>query len=143
MGGAMESERFYRGVFYSGSLWNFVASVPTMFLVDALPDFIGIDPPNHSIFIYFNLMTMFLFGCIQFTVARHLSEARPFVKILLWSKFLTVAVFLGSLVLLPMAAGLIEFFIPGMVIDSVFGILFLRYLFFSAKRLEFGPPASA
>lgn len=139
----MESERFYRGVFYSGSIWNFVASVPTMFLVNALPGLIGIDPPNHVIFIYFNLMTMFLFGCIQFTVARHLAESRPFVKILVWSKFLTVSVFLGALAFLPMAQGLTEFFTPGMVIDLVFGILFLRYLFYSGKRLEFGPPASA
>jgi len=139
----MESEGFYRGVFYSGSLWNFVASVPTMFLVNALPGIIGIDPPNHVIFIYFNLMTMFLFGCIQFTVARHLDEARPYIKILVWSKLLTVAVFLGALAYLPMESGLTEFFIPGMILDLLFGLLFLRYLFYSAKRLGFEPPASA
>ncbi|MEX1138107.1 MAG: hypothetical protein WEB33_11490 [Bacteroidota bacterium] len=139
----MESERLYRYVFYSGGIWNFIASVPTMFLVNALPGFIGIDPPNHVIFIYFNLMTMFLFGCIQFIVARHLAESRPFIKILVWSKFLTVAVFLGALAFLPMAPGLTEFLIPGMILDLVFGLLFLRYLFFSAKSLEFGPPASA
>jgi hypothetical protein len=139
----MESERFYRGVFYSGSIWNFVASIPTMFLVNALPGMIGIEPPNHVIFIYFNLMTMFLFGCIQFTVARHLAEARPYIRILVWSKFLTIAIFLGALAFLPMAQGLTEFFVPGMILDLLFGLLFLRYLFYSAKRLGVDPPASA
>ncbi|MEX2116657.1 MAG: hypothetical protein WEB37_07210 [Bacteroidota bacterium] len=139
----MESERFYRGVFYSGSIWNFIASVPTMFLVNALPDLIGIEPPNHVIFIYFSLMTMFLFGCIQFTIARHLIEARPYIRILVWSKLLTVAIFIGALAFLPMASGLTEFLFPGMIIDLLFGLLFLRYLFYSAKRLGFEPPSSA
>ena len=129
----MESERFYRGVFYAGSAWNFVASVPTFFLVGSLPGMIEIDPPNFPIFIYFNLMTMFLFGCIQFTVGRNLPGARPFVKILIWSKILTVLIFIAGLILLSMPSGLISFLAPGIVLDLIFGLFFWRYLSIASK----------
>ncbi|HWP81441.1 MAG TPA: hypothetical protein VNN76_02185 [Bacteroidota bacterium] len=120
----MDTERFYRAVYYAGSGWNFLASVPTFFLVGILPAMLQIDPPLYPIFIYFNLMTMFLFGCIQFTVARNLSTSRPYVKILIWSKLLTVGIFMGGFFLLSIPRGLIEFLAPGMFLDLIFGILF-------------------
>lgn len=130
----MESERFYRGVFYAGSGWNFLTSIPTMFLVGTLPAMIQIEAPRYPLFIYFNLMTMFMFGCVQFAVARHLSVARPFVKILVWSKMLTVLTFVAAIVFLAMPANLTRFLAPGMFADLVFGALFWRYLVFSAKE---------
>lgn len=129
----MENEGFYKKVFFVGSAWNFLASVPTFFLVGLLPGMIGIEDPKYPIFIYFNLMTMFLFGCVQFTVGRNLATARPYVKILVWSKLLTVLIFLGGLALLSMPVGLVNFFAPGMVLDLILGLLFWRYLMFSAK----------
>jgi len=129
----MESVRFYRWVFYAGGVWNFLASVPTLFLVGSLPEMIQIDAPLYPIFIYFNLMTMMMYGFIQFAVARHMDTARPFVKILVWAKMLTVAVFVACIFLLPTPRGLIDFLAPGIALDLVFGSLFWRYLAFSAK----------
>jgi hypothetical protein len=124
----MERERFYRAVYYAGSGWNFIASVPTFFLVSVLPAMLQIQEPLYPIFIYFNLMTMFLFGCIQFTVARNLLSSRPFVKILIWSKVLTVLIFVGGLLFLSIPRGLVEFLAPGIFLDLIFGILFWRSL---------------
>lgn len=129
----MESEQFYRRVFYAGSGWNFLASIPTAFLVSTLPAAIQIEVPRYPIFIYFNLMTVCMFGCVQFAVARHLSAARPFVKILVWSKMLTVLIFVAAIVFLAMPTSLTGFLAPGMFVDLVFGALFWRYLVFSAK----------
>lgn len=130
----MESERLYRGVFYAGSVWNFVASVPTLFLVGSLPSIIGIDPPNYPIFIYFNLMTMSMFGLVQFAVARNLASSRPYVKILIAAKFLTVLFFVFGLIYLNMPSNLTGFLGPGIVLDLIFGILFWRYVAFSTKQ---------
>lgn len=130
----MESEQFYRRVLYAGSGWNFLVSIPIVFLVNSLPAMISIEAPRYPVFIYFNLMTVFLFGCVQFVAARHLDTARPFVKILALSKILTVVVFLYAVFFLAMPAPLTEFLAPGIVVDLIFGLLFLRYLQFSARK---------
>lgn len=131
----MENERFYRGVFYAGSGWNFLASIPTAFLIGTLPAAIQIEVPHYPIFIYFNLMTVFMFGCMQFAVARHLSVSRPFVKILVWSKMLAVLIFIAAIVFLVMPTNLTGFLAPGIFVDLVFGALFWRYLVFSANKM--------
>ncbi len=129
----MESERLYRGIFYAGSAWNFLASIPTLFLVGSLPSIIGIEAPNYPIFIYFNLMTMSMYGLVQFAVARNLGTSRPYIKILVAAKLLTVLFFVLGLLFLEMPSGLTGFLGPGIVLDLIFGILFWRYLAFSAK----------
>lgn len=129
----METERFYRGVFYAGSVWNFLVSLPVMFLVPALPAMLKIDAPRHPIFIYFNLMTVFMFGCLQVVIARNLHTARPYVKILFWSKIFTVLVFVYGLIFLAMPSSLSGFLAPGMAVDFVFALLFWRYLIFSGR----------
>lgn len=127
----MENERFYRGVFYAGCVWNFLVSLPVMLLVQALPSMLKIEPPRFPIFIYFNLMTVFMFGCVQFVIARNLQTARPYVKILFWSKIFTVLVFIAGLAFLTMPPSLSGFLAPGMVVDFLFALLFWRYLVFS------------
>jgi hypothetical protein len=135
----MESEKLYRRIFYAGCGWNVLVSVPMVFLVESLPDMLHIDAPRYPVFIYFNLMTVFLFGCLQFTVAQHLETARPYVKILAWSKILLVLVFLAAVFLLAMPEALAEFLAPGMAVDLVFGLLFWRYLRFSARKTAVPP----
>lgn len=127
----MESSLLYQRVFYAGAIWNWAASIPIFFLVQSLPGMLHIEDPRYPIFIYFNLMTVMLFGCVQFTVARNIATTRPFIKILVWSKILTVIVFVGALFLLSTPRGLVEFIGPGMAVDLVFGLLFWRYLWFS------------
>jgi hypothetical protein len=129
----MESERVYRGIFYAGSGWNFLASIPTLFLVGSLPGLIDIEAPNYPIFVYFNLITMSMYGCVQFAVARHLATSRPYVKILVWAKFLTVLCFIFGLLFLSMPPNLSSFLGPGIFLDLIFGLLFWRYLVFSSK----------
>ena len=134
----MESERLYRGIFYAGSAWNFLASVPTLFLVGSLPTIIGIDAPNYPIFVYFNLMTVSMYGLVQFAVARNLATARPYVKILVAAKLLTVLFFVFGVAFLKMPGELTGFLGPGIFLDLVFGILFWRYLAFSARQAVAG-----
>jgi len=138
----METERFYRIVLYVGAGWNFLVSVPTFFLVNSLPSMIDIEPPKYPIFIYFNLMTVFLFAWIHLLAARSPFESRPLMTILAWSKLLTVIIFAGALLFLSMPAGLIEFFLPGMIIDLILGLLFIRCIVISGRTLAVAPPAS-
>ena len=130
----MESERLYRGIFYGGGGWNLLASIPTAFLISTLPSMLQIEAPRYPVFIYFNLMTMVLFAFVHFTVARNLGTARPYVKILVWSKMLTVVVFVAGIIFMRMPAALIEFLAPAISIDLILGAIFWRYLVFSAKQ---------
>ncbi len=129
----MESERIYRGIFYAGGGWNFLASIPTIFLVGTLPGLIDIEAPNYPIFVYFNLMTMSMYGCVQIAVARNLATSRPYIKILVWAKLLTVFFFVFGLLFLSMPPNLSGFLGPGIFLDLIFGLLFWRYLVFSSK----------
>jgi hypothetical protein len=131
----MESLRLYRGIFYFGAGWNFLASVPTFLLVSSLPSMLQIEPPLYPLFIYFNLMTVFLFGCLHIVVARSMSSSRSLVVVIAWSKFLTALIFVGGLVFLSMPQPLIEFLAPGMALDLLLGAAFWRYLIFSKPEV--------
>lgn len=126
----------YQKVLRTGGVWNLLASVPLVFLVPVLPDMLGIENPAHPIFIYFNLMTVMMFGFIHFYVASHLDSMRGMMKILMWSKLLTGGVFAAALLLGSISAPLAEFIGPGMAVDTAFGLVYLRYLFYSSARTE-------
>ena len=96
---------------------------------------INIEIPKHTLFIYFNLMSIFIFGCMQFTVARNLHENRNMVMILMWAKFAMIGVFIYALIFDAPVKELTSFLLPGMVIDFIFGLLFWRFLVYSRKQL--------
>ena len=58
----MENDKFYKILFYTGSGWNFTMATSLFFLIESLPEMINIEPPKHTLFIYFNLMSIFIFG---------------------------------------------------------------------------------
>ncbi len=126
-----ETQVLYRRILRVGGVWNLVASLPLVILVPFLPDMLGIEPPVHPIFIYFNLMTVMMFGFIHFYVASHLDSMRGMMKILMWSKLLTGVVFVAALLFESVPRPLAEFIGPGMAIDVAFGLIYLRYLFYS------------
>ncbi|MFH1050806.1 MAG: hypothetical protein V1779_07750 [bacterium] len=131
----MENDKFYKIVFYVGCVWNFAVSVSLFILVGSLPDLLKIEPPNHSLFIYFNLYTIFVFGMMQFMVARDMCTNRNMVFILMWAKFIMLAVFVYVLIIDAPVKELTGFLAPGMVIDLIFGLLFWRYLVYSRKQI--------
>jgi hypothetical protein len=131
----MESEQFYKRVFLAGSFWNWIVSIPLFALVWYLPTMIKITEPLYPIFIYFNLMTVAMFGCVQYTVSKNPPELRGFVKILAWSKILTFFIFVAAVAALNMPSELTQFLAGGMVVDLLFGLLFWRYLVFSKKSM--------
>ena len=131
----MESDRLYKILFYIGSGWNFVISTTFFLLAGSLPSIIGIEPPRYPIFIHFNLMSIFFFGCMQWIIARNLHSHRSFVKVLIWAKLAMGAVLLYSLLLDPPAKALIGFLAPGVVLDVIFGLIFWRFLIFSHKKV--------
>jgi len=129
----MENEKFYKTVFYVGSGWNFAMAISLFLLIDSLPEMINMDPPKHTLFIYFNLMSIFIFGCMQFTVARNLHENRSMVKILMWAKITMMVVYFYAVLFDAPVKELTSFLLPGMIIDLIFGLLFWRFLVFSRK----------
>ena len=113
----METERLYKVLFYVGSGWNFVISITLFLLVSSLPSIIGIEPPRYPLFIYFDLMSIFFFGCIQWIIARNLYAHRSFVKMLVWAKLAMGAVLLYSIFLDAPPKALTGFLAPGVVLD--------------------------
>jgi len=130
----METDKLYRGLFYFGSAWNFGLSAALFVLTGSLPSIIGIEPPRYPIFIYFNLTSIFFFGCMQWLIARDLHGHRSFVKMLMWAKLAMGLVFVYSMVHDPMAKQLIGFLAPGIAVDVLFGLSFWRFLFFSRAK---------
>jgi hypothetical protein len=131
----METERLYKVLFYVGSGWNFVIASALFVLTGSLPSIIGIEPPRYPIFIHFNLMSIFFFGCIQWIIARDLHGHRSFVKLLVWSKLAMGAVLLYSILLDAPAKALIGFLAPGVAIDVILGLIFWRFLIFSRSKI--------
>ena len=132
----MENDKLYRGLFYFGSAWNFALTATLFILTGSLPSIIGIEPPRYPIFIYFNLTSIFFFGCMQWIIARDLYGHRSFVKMLMWAKLAMGLVFVYSMVHDPLAKQLIGFLAPGIGLDVVFGLCFWRFLVFSRPRSE-------
>jgi hypothetical protein len=132
--GNMESDRLYKMLFYIGSGWNFVMSIAMFCLVGSLPSIIGIDPPRYPTFIYFDLMSIFFFGCIQWIIARDLYGHRSFVKMLVWAKLSMGVIFLYSIFRDSPAKELVGFLAPGMAIDVIFGLIFWRFLVFGNRK---------
>ena len=132
----METDKLYRGLFYLGSGWNFALSATLFVLTGSLPSIIGIEPPRYPIFIYFNLTSVFFFGCMQWIIARDLHGHRSFVKMLMWAKLAMGMVFIYSMIHDTMAQQLIGFLAPGVGLDVLFGLSFWRFLIFSRPRHE-------
>ena len=131
----METDKLYRVCFYVGAGWNFVIATTLFVLTGSLHSIIGIEPPLYPIFIYFNLMSIFFFGCIQWIVARDLHGHVSFVKLLVWAKLAMGAVLLYSILFDAPAKALIGFLAPGVAIDVIFGLIFWRFLIFSRKKV--------
>lgn len=129
-----ESDRIYRIVFYVGSIWNFCISIGMFLLVGSLPSMLAIAPPRYPVFIYFNLMSVFFFGCFQWIVARDLRRHRSVVKLLMCAKIAMGGLYLYSLFFDAPAKELMSFLAPGMIVDFIFGLIFWRFLIFSRPR---------
>jgi hypothetical protein len=131
----METDRLYKVMFYVGSGWNFAIASTLFLLTGSLPSIIGIEPPRYPIFINFNLMSIFLFGCMQWIIARDLRGHRSFVKLLMWSKLAMGAVFLYSALIDATVKALMGFLAPGVTLDVIFGLIFWRFLIYSRTKV--------
>jgi hypothetical protein len=130
----MESDKLYKILFIAGAGWNFAMSIGVFALIGSLPAMVGIEAPRYPIFIYFNLMSVFFFGCIQWIIARDLHGHRSFVKMLVWAKLAMAAVLVYSILRDAPAKELVEFLAPGVVVDVLFGLVFWRFLVFSGRK---------
>ena len=131
----MESDRLYKVLFYVGSGWNFAIASILFLLTGSLPSIIGIEPPRYPIFIHFDLMSVFFFGCIQWIIARDLHSHRSFVKLLVWAKLAMGVVFFYSILVDAPAKALISFLAPGVALDVILGLIFWRFLIFSRTKV--------
>jgi hypothetical protein len=130
----MESDKLYKTLFFAGAGWNFAMSMVVFALTGSLPAMVGIEPPRYPIFIYFNLMSVFFFGCIQWIIARDLHGHRSFVKMLVWAKLAMAAVLVYAILHDAPPKELVGFLAPGVVVDVLFGLIFWRFLVFSARK---------
>jgi len=128
----MESEQFYKKIFLAGSFWNWIVSIPLFCLVWYLPTMIKITEPLYPIFIYFNLMTVAMFGCVSTPSLKSPGNAGNCQDSGL-VKISHICIFIAAVVLLNMPSELTQFLAGGMVVDLLFGILFWRYLVFSRE----------
>lgn len=130
----METDKRYKFLFSVGAGWNFVMSIGAFLFIGSLPSMIGIAPPLYPIFITFNLMSVFFFGCMQVLIARDLHGHMSFVKLLVWAKLAMGAVFLYSILHDAPPDELIRFLAPGIVVDVIFGLLFWRFLVYAGRK---------
>lgn len=122
----MERSLLHRRILTIGGIWNLAMGVPITLLVPWLPALLKIEEPRYPIFIYFNLMTVTMFGFVALTMSRHLGSMRPLLPVLMWSKILTFGVFVAAVLWLAMPPPLTEFLAGGMVIDLILGLLYWR-----------------
>ncbi len=120
----MDRPVVHRRILFAGGIWNLAMGIPITLLVPWLPQLLKIADPLYPIFIYFNLMTVTMFGFVALTVGRHLATMRPMVMILVWSKLLTAGVFVAAVLWLPMPRELTEFLAGGMAIDFGLGLAY-------------------
>jgi hypothetical protein len=132
----MENDKLYKILFYIGSGWNFAVAISLFVLIGSLPTIVQIEPPKYNLFIYFNLMTIFIFGCMQWTVAKDLFKNRNMVVILMWAKFALIIIFVYALIFDTPVKELSVFLAPGMVIDLLFGLIFWRFLIYSRAQIK-------
>ena len=130
----MESDKLYKIVFYVGCSWNFIIAAALLVTTPTLHTMVGIAAPLYPMFIYFNLMSIFSFGCIQWIIARNLYGHRSFVKLLAFAKFAMVVLFIYSILIDVPPKELVLFLLPGMIVDTVFGFAFWRFLVFSRPK---------
>jgi len=135
----MESQKLYKILFFVGSGWNFVIAGSLLILTPWLHTIIGIEPPRYPIFIQFNLMSVFFFGCLQWMVARDLANQRGLVKILMGAKLTMTGIFVFSVLFQNPPQALVVFLLPGMIVDFAFGLLFWRYLIFTRRKAVLTP----
>jgi hypothetical protein len=122
----MDRSRLHRRILVAGGIWNLAMGIPITLLVPWLPALLKIEEPRYPIFIYFNLMTVTMFGFVALTMSRHLAAMRPLLPVLVWSKILTFGVFIAAVLWLPMPGEITEFLAGGMVIDLILGLLYWR-----------------
>lgn len=122
----MDRSLIHRRILLAGGIWNLAMGIPITLLVPWLPTLLKIEDPRYPIFIYFNLMTVTMFGFVALTMSRHLVAMRPLLPVLVWSKVLTFGVFIAAVLWLPMPGELTEFLAGGMVIDLILGLLYWR-----------------
>jgi hypothetical protein len=122
----MERSLLHRRILLAGGIWNLAMGVSITFLVPWLPTILKIEEPRYPIFIYFNLMTVTMFGFVALTMSRHLAAMRPLLPVLVWSKIMTFGVFIAAVLFLPTPPKLSEFLAGGMVIDLILGLLYWR-----------------
>lgn len=127
----MESYKIYKALFFIGSGWNFAIAGSLFILTPWLHTIIGIEPPRYPVFIQFNLMSVFFFGCLQWMAARDLHGNRGVIKLLAWAKLAMGGIFVSSLFLHDPPKALVVFLLPGMILDVAFGLIFWRYVIFS------------
>ncbi len=122
----MDRAVLHRRIFFAGGIWNLAMGVPIFLLVPWLPSLLKITQPLYPIFIYFNLMTVTMFGLVTLVVSRHVNEMRPIIAILVWSKVLTFAVFVGAYLWTSMPGELTEFLLGGMIVDLCLGLAYWK-----------------
>ncbi|MFW9771299.1 MAG: hypothetical protein ACFFBY_09060 [Promethearchaeota archaeon] len=124
----MDREKYYRYMFLSGALWNWVIGILfvllTLFFLPLAAHFLGISIPPSLLFMHGFLVFVVLIGIVLYIISKDITKNRGIVQICVIEKF---SLFILFLIYFIMGDFNIIFFIP-VIVDLIYGILFLEFL---------------
>ena len=129
----MDRKKYYKYMFLSGAIWNWAIGILftllTFFFLPVAAPLLGISIPPSLLFMHGFLVFVFLIGIGLYIISRDINKNRGIVQICVIEKFSIFTVFLIYFILGDFN---IILFLP-VVVDLIYGILFLEFLFKYAK----------
>lgn len=127
----MEKKTFYKYLFLLTAIWNFLVSLPFMFLYETFAVNWGLIVPNTPIWIELFLAIVFIMGIGYFLIYRDISKNHGLVFIGILTKVTVFIVFLYFLI-----TGLINVILFSMsIVDLVTACLMIEFLL-NYKKIE-------
>ncbi|MFX0148178.1 MAG: hypothetical protein ACFE8E_10590 [Candidatus Hodarchaeota archaeon] len=124
----MNREKYYRIMFLSGAIWNWLIAIVfillTLFLLPEAASLVGISIPPSLLFMHGFLVFAFIIGVGLFIISRDINNNRGIAQMCVVEKFSIFTLFLIYFILGDFN---IILFLP-VVVDLIYGILFLEFL---------------
>jgi len=125
----MNREKYYRLMFLSGAIWNWLIAIVfillTLFLLPEAASLVGISMPPSLLFMHGFLVFAFIIGVGLFIISRDISKNHGIAQMCVFEKFSIFTLFLIYFIIGDFN---IILFLP-VIVDLIYGILFLEFLF--------------
>ena len=125
----MKYEKFFKGMFFIGGLWNVVGGVAATFLTDWVFKRQGLNPPFPPNYYYSWIALFMTFGIGYFMVYKNMYSNKNIVILGIIGKLAFALIFIYYMILYW--AQIPHLFLMGVIGDLIFVILFSMFLFFA------------